>query len=61
MSTKKASGYKKIKTAAAKTLKYTKSKLTTGKRYYFKIRAYRKVNNKKVYSAWSSIKSVKVK
>jgi hypothetical protein len=61
MSTKKSSGYKKVKTVtSAKTVKYTKSSLKKGKTYYFKVRTYRTVNGKKVYSAYSSIKSVKV-
>lgn len=61
MSTKKDSGYKKIKTVTSKTLKYTKGSLTKGKKYYFKVKAYIKVNDKKVYSAYSAVKSVKVK
>jgi hypothetical protein len=39
----------------------TKTGLTKGKTYYFKVRAYRTVSGKKVYSAYSSVKSVKVK
>lgn len=35
--------------------------LTSGKRYYFKIRAYKEVSGKKYYSAWSSAKSAVVK
>ena len=62
MSTKKGSGYKKIKTVTnSKTVKYTKTKLTRKKTYYFKIRTYRTVNGKKVYSSYSSVKSIKVK
>ena len=60
-STKKNSGYKKIKTITAPgTIHYVNSKLNTGTTYYYKLRAYRKVGSKKVYStSWSSIKSVK--
>ena len=36
-------------------------KLKKGKRYYFKVRAYRTVNGKKVYSSYSAVKSVRVK
>ena len=62
MSTKKSSGYKRIKLVTSnKTLKYTKTKLTKKKTYYFKVRTYRTVNGKKVYSSYSSVKSVKVK
>jgi fibronectin type 3 domain-containing protein len=39
------------------TLYYTNSKLTTGKTYYFKVRAYRMVGTTKVYSGWTAIKS----
>ncbi|MGN0551160.1 MAG: S8 family serine peptidase, partial [Acutalibacteraceae bacterium] len=42
------------------TVSYTDTKLTNGKTYYYKIKAYRTVNNKKVYSAYSSVKSKKV-
>ena len=59
MSTKKKSGYKKIKTASAKSSSYTKGKLKRGKRYYFKVRSYKKVGGKYYYSAFSSVKSIK--
>ena len=56
MSDKKNSGYKKIATITrGTTVKYTKKKLTTGKTYYFKIRTYRKIGGKKVYSSYSKI------
>lgn len=42
-------------TATSKTV----TKLKSGKKYYTKIRAYRIVNDKKVYSAWSKTKSIK--
>ena len=60
-STKKGSGYKKIKTITEPgTIHYVDSKLKTGTTYYYKLRAYRKVGSKKVYSSlWSNIKSVK--
>ena len=60
-STKKSSGYKKVKTITVSgTIHYVDSKLKTGTTYYYKIRAYRKIGSKKVYStAWSSVKSVK--
>lgn len=61
MSIGKKGKYKKIKTTNAKTVKYTKSKLTKGKKYFFKIRTYRTVGGKKIYSSWSAVKSVKVK
>ncbi len=61
-STKKKKGYKKIKTAKkAAIVKYTNKKLTKKKKYYYKIRAYKIVDGKKVYSSYSSPKSVKAK
>ncbi len=35
--------------------------LTKGKTYYFKVRAYKKTDSGTVFSAWSAVKSVKVK
>jgi len=62
MSTKKSSGYKKIGTTTKNSkVTYTKTKLKSRKTYYFKIRTYRTVNGKKVYSSYSKVKSVKVK
>ena len=62
MSTKKASGYKKITTVKSwKKVTYTKKKLKKNKKYYFKVRAYKTVEGKKYYSAYSKVKAVKVK
>ena len=56
MSGKKNSGYKKTATiTSGAKVKYTKKKLTPGKTYYFKIRTYRKIGGKKVYSSYSKI------
>ncbi|MBQ7117880.1 MAG: hypothetical protein IJN88_06690, partial [Clostridia bacterium] len=60
-STKKASGYKKVKSYKVNVVKGSKSKLKSGKKYYFKVRAYKKTASGTVYSAWSAVKSVKVK
>ena len=61
-SEKKKSGYKKIRTAAkASITSYTNKRLTSKKTYYYKIRAYKKVNGKKVYGKYSAPKSVKAK
>ncbi|MDO5522172.1 MAG: hypothetical protein Q4G58_16880 [bacterium] len=62
MSTKKGSSYKTIKEEKSNAkVSYTKTKLTKGKTYYFRVRAYQVVNGKKVYTGYSSVKSVKVK
>lgn len=37
------------------------SKLKSGTKYYVQVRTYKKTGGKKLYSPWSSIKSVKVK
>lgn len=61
-SIKKSKGYKAVKTIArGGTVSFINKKLKKGKRYYFKVRAYRTVNGKKVYSSYSAVKSVKVK
>lgn len=61
-SIKKKSGYKTVKTVTkGSTVKYTNKKLKKGKRYYYRVRAYRKVSGKKIYSSYSAVKSVKVK
>lgn len=61
MSNKKSSGYTKIATVKkASTVKYTKKKLQKGKTYYFKVRTYRTVGGKKIYSSYSKVKSTKL-
>ena len=45
----------KPKTVSPKTIKAAK------KKYYARIRTYKIVNGKKVYSSWSKVKSVKTK
>lgn len=60
-STKKDGGFKKVASTKANVTKATVSKLTSGKTYYFKVRSYKSVNGVKVYSAWSGLKSVKIK
>ena len=41
------------------TVSYTNKNLKAGKIYYYKVRAYRTVNNKKVYSSYSAVKAAK--
>ena len=62
MSTNKNKGYSRIKTITKKgTVSYTKGSLKKNKTYYFKIRTYKIVNEKKIYSSYSNIKQIKVK
>ena len=62
MATSKSGKYSRIKTVTkASTTSYTKTKLKKNKKYYFKIRAYKTVDGKKIYSSYSSIKSIKIK
>ena len=44
-----------------KTTRVTIKKLKAKKKYYVRIRTYKTVNGKKVYSSWSKVKSVKTK
>ncbi|MEE1320481.1 MAG: hypothetical protein UHM85_02975, partial [Acutalibacteraceae bacterium] len=60
-STKKDSGSKKVASYQTNVVKGSKSKLTSGKTYYFKVRAYKKTASGTVYSSWSAVKSVKIK
>lgn len=57
---KKFTKGKKNVTAKASATKKTIKKLKKKKTYYFKIRAYKKVNGKKVYGKWSKTKKVKI-
>lgn len=59
IASKKAGAYKKVATIKkASTVKYTKKKLVSGQTYYFKIRTYKTVGGKKIYSSYSKVKSV---
>ncbi len=59
--TSKKGAYKKGVTCKANDIDATIKNLTKGKTYYFKVRAYTKTDSGTVYSAWSAVKSVKVK
>ncbi|MCD8012341.1 MAG: fibronectin type III domain-containing protein [Lachnospiraceae bacterium] len=52
---------KTVKVSGAKKTSKVISKLKGGKKYYFRVRTYKKVNGVTYYSAWSAKKSVKVK
>lgn len=51
---------KKTVKAKSSAKKKTIKKLKKKQKYYIRIRAYKTINNKKVYSTWSKVKSVKV-
>lgn len=59
MSTSKNGTYSYIGSTKNKT--FTKTNLTKNKTYYFKVRAYKIVNNSNIYSSYSNIKSIKCK
>lgn len=58
-STKKASGFKSIKTTIKTSLKNTSVK--KGSKYFYKVRAYKTVGGEKFYSSWSNVASVTAK
>ena len=56
-SAKKTSGFKEVKTVAKSgALSFANKSLTMKKTYYYKVKAYRTVDGKKVYSSYSSVK-----
>ena len=54
------SGVRNVNMKSSST-KLTVRKLKSRKTYYIRIRGYKKVNGKMMYSSWSSVKSVKIK
>lgn len=62
MATSKNGKYSKVANVkGGDKLSYSKSKLLWGKTYYFKVAAYKTVDGKNIYSAFSPVKSVKIK
>lgn len=57
--TKKKGKYKKVKSTKAR--KWTNKKLKKGRRYYYKVKAYRKVSGKKIFGSYSNISYKKAK
>lgn len=62
MATSKNGKYSKVATLKGNSsVTYTKTGLTKGKTYYFKVAAYTVANGKTLYSSFSSVKAVKIK
>lgn len=55
----KSGTYKKM--GSTTKLTYTNKSPKKGNTYYYKIRTYKTVNDKKIYSSYSAIKSIKIK
>lgn len=54
-------GTKTVTIKKQKTVKTIIKKLKSKKKYYARVRAYKTVNNVKVYGAWSKVKNIKCK
>ena len=52
---------KTLKKAGYSTIKYKVKKLKSKKKYYVRVRSYRRLNGKTLYGSWSKIKAVKTK
>ncbi|WP_129689904.1 InlB B-repeat-containing protein [Gottfriedia acidiceleris] len=57
-STSKTGSYKHL--SDVKTTSYTNTGLTKGKTYYYKVRSFKIVGSKKIYSDWSSVVAIKL-
>lgn len=60
-SKKKSGSYKKLKVLNGSKVKYTDKKVKKKSKYYYKVKAFRSTNGKKVFSTFSNIKSVRIK
>lgn len=59
-SLKKKSGYKKVSTLSKNTkTKFVNKKLKKGKKYFYKVRTFTKVNGKKYYGKYTAVKATK--
>ena len=52
---------KKAKTVTTKKTVYTINKLGAKKVYYVRVRAFKTVKGKKVYSKWTAVKSIRTR
>jgi hypothetical protein len=57
----KFTSYKTVTISKNSTVSKTVSKLTANKKYYVRVRTYKTVNGKKIYSSWSAAKNVTTK
>ncbi len=60
-STSKTTGFKKIATVSKKKRTYRNWNLKKGKRYYYKVRAYRSFSGTRIFGPYSKVKSIKAK
>ena len=51
----------RVKVEGSKNTKQTVKYLSRGKKYYFRVRTYKKVKSKNYYSPWSKAETVKIK
>jgi lactocepin len=59
--TSKSGSYKKVGDVKGDTVKFANTKLTADKTYYYKVRAYITVDEKKVYGKYTAVVSAKTK
>ena len=60
-STKLTGTYQKVGTYKANTTNGSIKNLTSGKKYYFKVRAFTETGNGKIYSSYSAKKAITVR
>ena len=60
-STTKKFKAKKTKTRYSKKISYTIKKLKKNRKYYIKVRAFRKNSGKRIYGKWSKVKTLRIK
>lgn len=60
-STSRSFAKKKTVTKSASTTSKNLKKLKSGTKYYVRVRVYKKIDGKKIYSSWSNVKTAKTK